>query len=240
MKISFIFFALFLNYSFSSYAQFEVFNSKADAFLKKYVHDGNVAYKQVSTNMSEVENLYSMIKVMDIKSLNQDQKKAFCMNAYNILVIYQIARNLNNIESTQSFDGFFDKYEFNVGGELVTLNELEIKHLLMTFKDPRVHFALACGARGCPKLASYAFDPGKLEQQLNERAKISLNDSYFIRLQEGQNKVMISKIFKWYEKDFLKESPDVVAYINNFRDNKVPNSYSVGYYEYDWDLNNAN
>ena len=79
------------------------------------------------------------------------------------------------------------KYAYNVGGLLFTLDEIEHgilrcnkghpnnkkavfkesddrKSLIMTTLDPRIHFALNCGAQSCPPIRIYQKE--KLEQQV--------------------------------------------------------------------------
>jgi hypothetical protein len=133
--------------------------------------------------------------------------------------------------------GFFDKELHTVAGEKMTLNDLEMKKLLQPYKDARFHFALVCAARSCPLLPSFAFQPGKLDQQLTERATLALNNKEWIKVSANQKKVELSKIFEWYKADFTTEGKTSLEWINQFRKEKIPNNFVVGYYEYDWALN---
>ena len=120
---------------------------------------------------------------------------------------------------------------------MITLNALEIVKLLRNFKDPKFHFVLACAARGCPKLASFAYFPDKLQDQINVRTKTALNDSRFIRVNSNSGKVNVSMIFKWYMKDFTQNGQSVISFINTYKTNKIPDNYQLDYYPYDWSLN---
>jgi len=211
------------------------FTNRADQFFKTHVKDGRVKYENIKQNDAILQDLVSQIRNVNLTTLQGAEKKAFLINAYNILVIYQIVKNLETIQSTQAFDGFFDKFQFNVGGELMTLNKLEIKYLLKPYKDPRIHFALACGALGCPKLREGAYQPTVLEAQLNAISRKTLNDPEFIKVKGGN--LEVSKIFKWYEQDFLAISPSIMAFINKYRRTPLDATLSIGYYEYDWNLN---
>jgi len=56
-------------------------------------------------------------------------------------------------------------------------------------------------------------------------------------LKVKDNKVLISKIFDWYKKDFTQNGMSVLEWINQYRNQKIPSGYSLGYYEYNWSLN---
>jgi len=106
---------------------------------------------------------------------------------------------------------------------------------LKKYPDPRIHFAVVCAALGCPQLTNYAYKPEYLDKQLDVVTSKSLNRDYFIRIRPSQQKVEISKIFEWYRSDFGENN--ILTFINKYRDKKIPESFEVVYYEYDWNLN---
>jgi len=210
------------------------FFKEADIFFAKYVIDGRVDYKSLKSNMGSINGLYTQVNGMKLNGTEGNLKKAFYINAYNIAVIYQVTQHYP-IKSPMDQKGFFDQVKHNVAGVPMTLNALENKYIIAPYKDERIHFALACAAVSCPKLASFAYQPGTLDTQLEERTKLAINDNTFIRLKN--NKVEVSQIFKWYEKDFKVNGSNVMKFINKYRIKKIPATYSVGYYEYNWKLN---
>lgn len=219
----------------------EKFTVEANAFLQRYVSDGSVDYANIKKNFPEIESLYKQVGQMNLNNAADQEKKAFYINAYNLVVIYQVTKYYP-LKSALDASGFFDQIKHRVAGEELTLNGLEIGKLLkrsaaQPYGDARVHFVLACAAKGCPKLAGFTFQPDKLDAQLEDRAKLALNNSYFIRVNKGQKKVEVSKIFTWYEKDFTGGGKSVLAYINQYRQEKIPIDYQVSNYEYDWSLN---
>ncbi len=211
------------------------FFKEADAFLKKYVKNGAVAYAKIKLT-SEAEQLYQHVGEMNLMIATDSEKKAFYINAYNIIVIYYVAKHYP-LKSPLDQSGFFDQIKHKVAGETMTLNSLEIKKLLGMYKDARFHFALACAARSCPPLASFAFMPELLEQQLTERATAALNNTAWLKVNKGTKKVELSKIFEWYKKDFTTNGNSELEWINSFRKEKIPITYQIAYYEYDWNLN---
>ena len=117
------------------------------------------------------------------------------------------------------------------------MNDLENGKIRPEYKDARIHFVLVCAAKGCPKIASFAYFPGKLDQQLDAQTKKAMDDTYFIRVNKGDKKVEVSKIFEWYKEDFTNSGKTILEYVNAYRSEKIPADYAVSQYEYDWQLN---
>jgi hypothetical protein len=213
------------------------FFSEADSFFKKNVANGKVHYKSVKGNFSEISGLYQDIGEMDLSNATDESRKAFYINAYNLIVIYQVSKYYP-LKSPLDKSGFFDKVRHKVAGESLTLNALELKKLVFATKDARIHFVLACAANSCPPLASFSFVPGKLEQQLEDRTKLSINNTNWLKTDDKSKQVYLSKIFDWYEKDFtMNGEKSVVDFINQYKSTPIPADFKVRHYEYDWGLN---
>jgi len=231
------FFPLFMTFAlWSNAADMTNFTAEADRFFRTYVEDGAVSYAKIQAKMIEAESLYKQIGLMKLEGVNDNTKKAFYVNAYNLIVIYWVTKHFP-LRSPLDDSGFFDKVKHNVAGEMLTLNALEIKKLLLPYKDARFHFVLACAAKSCPPLASFCYRPETIDQQLTERTKLSINNNSWLRVDQGQKTVGLSKIFEWYKGDFTINGQSTIDWINKFRNEKIPKGYSVEYYEYDWRLN---
>lgn len=209
------------------------FFSDTDNFLKKYVSNGLVDYKTLKSNPADIKSLYTMIGKADLTDADKPTQTAFYINAYNLITIYAIVDKMP-ISSPLDVPGFFDTKKHQVAGAYMTLNELENKKLR---PDPRVHFALVCGAKGCPKLQSKAFLPATVMDQLTAVTKAAMNDTEFIRVNSATKTVAISQIFDWYKDDFIKSAGSDLAYINANRSAKIPSDYKKEFYTYDWKLN---
>ncbi len=232
-------FFLVFSYCFSGFTQnLSTFIENTDKFFKQYVNNGRVKYGQIAKDFDQMSSLYETIGNMDLSKSTGQQKKAFYINAYNLIVVYQIAKYYDfHKKSPMDHSGFFDKMKHKVAGEMMTLNVLEIRKLLFTYKDARVHFVLACAAKSCPPLASFAYRPDKLDQQLDDRTKLSINDNEWLKVNQQDNKVLLSKIFDWYKRDFTVGGQSVLQFINKYREQGIPTNYAIAYYEYDWNLN---
>ena len=212
------------------------FTEQTDAFLGNRVSDGKVDYAGIVQNHSQIDKLYQQIGEMSLKGTSDAEKKAFYINAYNLITIHQIAKHYP-VKSPMDVKGFFDQKKHTVAGEQFTLNELEKQKLLEPYQDPRIHFVLVCAAVSCPPLTDFAYRADKLDEQLDEKTHQALNSDSFVRVKKDRKKVALSKIFDWYQSDFTRDSPSLIAYVNQYRDQKIPASYQVSHYDYDWSLN---
>ncbi|MFQ5637548.1 MAG: DUF547 domain-containing protein [bacterium] len=221
----------------SAYSDSSNFFNDVNMFLGKYVHDSKVNYKAIQQNPNELQKLVNAVRDFDVHTLkSEDQVKAFWINAYNILVIHSVSR-VFPINSPLDVTGFFDKTEHVVAGKKLTLNDIENNELRKPFKDPRIHFALVCAALSCPPLIDGAYFGDKLEMQLDERTRMNLNDKNFIRVNRRTREVSLSHIFEWYEEDFISKDQALLDFINRYRAEKIPANFKVGFYEYNWKLN---
>ena len=217
-------------------ADIKSFLASSDAFFKKYVDNGTVRYTKIKNNVSEIETLYKEVGEIKPDAIDDNSKKAFYINAYNVIVIYWVVKHYP-LKSPLDDSGFFDKVKHKVSGEEMTLNSLEIKKLLTPYKDARVHFALACAAKSCPPLASFAYMPTTIDKQLTERASAALNNPDWLKVYAIDKKVELSKIFEWYKKDFTADGKTEIEWINQYRTEKIPTNFVVEFYEYNWALN---
>jgi hypothetical protein len=230
-------FALCVVFSFVAEASdLNQFTIEADAFLQRYVKNGEVSYGAIRHNLSEIENLYQKIGKVQIQGTAKNVQKAFYINAYNIIVVYWVARHFP-LKSPLDHAGFFDQVKHRVAGEDVTLNTLEQEKLLKRFQDARVHFALACAAKSCPPLANFAYTDQHVEQQLLSRTRLAVNNRSWLRVNAARKSVQFSMIFDWYKGDFDSGGNSVIDWVNPYRDEKIPAGYKVDYYPYDWRLN---
>jgi len=224
MKTRLPFFLLLFSF-FSIQAQ--DFNS----FLSKNVKEGMVNYSAIKKNSADLNALLK--EIANAPANKGDDEKAFLINTYNLFVIKGIVDHYP-VEGPLKIDGFFDKQTFNLRGKQVTLNQLEKEVLMKQFPDARLHFVLVCAAKGCPKLASFAYTGSELESQLEKQIRAVINDSEFIRL-SGPT-AQVSQIFDWYVADFGGKD-QVIPFIQKHLLKKVKLNPKYSFYEYDWRLN---
>ncbi len=212
------------------------FFDQTDQFLKTYVSNDLVQYQKLKNEQKSLVDLVMLIEEANLEGADAQTLQAFYINAYNILVIEEVVQQFP-IKSVQDVGGFFDSKKKRVAGKKMTLNQLEKSYLLDAYGDPRFHFVLVCAAVDCPPIAGFAYRPESLEQQLEKQTRSILNDPGFIKVNESEETVAISQIFQWYSADFGGNKKEALAYINGYREQPVPASYSIEFYSYDWKLN---
>lgn len=150
-----------------------------------------------------------------------NERRAFWINLYNALVIDAVIAFDVHASVTEGLLGtlaFFRRAAYEVDGKRVSLDDMEHGilrgnrgHPLLPGRhfasddprlhwvlplDPRIHFALNCGARSCPPIRSY--DPDRLDAQLDLAARSFVNSTVNI----GHGEVRLSQLFRWYRADF--------------------------------------
>ncbi len=213
------------------------FFDRVDVFLQQYVKNGLVDYRSILKNPGQLNQLVEEIRQFDLNTLTTpEQEQAFWINTYNILVIKGIIAHYP-LNSPLDVPGFFKSIRYPVGGQQLTLDEIENIRLRERFNAPRVHFVLVCAARGCPPISDHAYRPEHLEQQMEQRAKNVLNNPRFVKIDEPTKTVYLSEIFKWFKSDFEGNGKSVVDYINRYRNTPIPFDFRIQYMKYDWNLN---
>jgi hypothetical protein len=166
----------------------------------------------------------------------REAKLAYDINAFNALAMYDVLKsnsppNLNDVKVT-----FFYKNRFEVGGRYLSLYALE-NQVIRPMGDPRVHVALNCMARGCPRLPREPFEARRLDEQLDRQAREFFSETRNVELVPGMQTVRFSQILQFYTGDFLKKAPSLIAYANQYREDKIPADWKVEFIPYDWVLN---
>lgn len=209
------------------------FFTNANTFFEKHVTDGKIDYKAAKQSPL-LDRFIRHISNVNLDRLDDTTRKAYLINAYNILVIKQVVDNYP-LSSVQETGDFFTKSINVIGGKKWSLTKFEKEVILGKNPDPRLHFVLVCGAIGCPPITNFAYTPENLENQLNAQTKSGLNDPAFISL-EG-NQLNISKIFEWYATDFGANKGERIDFINQFRNRPVSDNVRFKYVDYDWTIN---
>ena len=209
-----------------------------DTFLSTYVTDGLVDYRQIKNSPGQLNRLVDFVHGFDFRELPAPEKKAYLINAYNLMVIEGVMARYP-IPSLLKATGFFDRVRHRFGPLKITLDALERRYLLSIYVDPRVHFAISCAAKGCPPLAGSSYRSEILDLQLDEQTRKFINDPITTKVNEGGKELILSQIFNWYRADFGLSKNDLLGFVNRYRDQPISSDYAIGFYYYDWRLNDA-
>ena len=219
----------------SLHADTAAFFQSTDQLLQRYVSNGAVDYAGLKSG-GALTPLVEEIATVDLNKLSGNERKAYLINAYNLLVIHQVLKN-QPLKSVLDVNGFFDTKKQTIGGRRLTLNQLEKDLLLKETGDARLHFVLVCGAVGCPPITDFAYTPDQLDAQLDRQTRKALNDRTFLR--DNGSSVELSQIFEWYAADFGGSKTKVLTWINQYRNQPLSTTAKVSYYNYDWSLNGS-
>jgi hypothetical protein len=210
-----------------------------DKVLRENVRDGQVNYPGIQKDAGFKGYIQQLAAPAKLGSKNE--KFVYYMNAYNALAIQGILDGL----SPSGFLGrqrYFKSKEWKLAGEDITLYNLEHK-ILRPMGDARIHFAIVCASRSCPKIRSEAYALGKIDAQMDDNARAFINDPTRNRFDKDKKTAQISEIFKWFAEDFNANAGSVQKYIANFvKDPEVAKGlaaeqYKISYLNYDWNLN---
>ena len=217
--------------------------SHFDSALLNYVDSGgSVNYQGI------IENPYNINQFLDfIEKISPDShpkyfptkndRLAYWINTYNSLIIKLMIDNpdKNILDISWGHLVWFTK--FKVGGERTSLYKIE--HQILRKMDPRIHFAISCGSTSCPPLGNRIFLGETINSQLDEKTINFINDSKNVYLDYENKVIYLSKIFKWYEKDFGNVRKFVLKYLKEAVDYSLIKNYKIKYNKYDWSSNNS-
>ena len=228
--------------------------------LQKYVDDdGFVRYDDLLQNRQAFDGYINLIETVGPKSNpslfpTRDHELAYYINAYNAHVFNGVLNRGPEKESVWkgliSGLNFFVRMDIIVDGRKTNLKNLEDDIVRERFNDPRIHAALNCASIGCPRLIREAYTPGQLDSQLESATREFLNGALHVQVDAEKRIVRLSKIFDWFEKDFLqyeeaqgttqhKKSATLIHYVNRYRssEEQIPLDYKIRILKYDKRIN---
>jgi len=222
-----------------------------DELLQRYVDDlGRVNYRRWKAEGADVLRawLESLADVDLADFTDADARLALWLNAYNaiaisqVLEVYPIASirpKVLGIPNWLSFLDFFTRSNTIVGGKKYSLNQIEHAILRPEFAEPRIHFALVCASVGCPLLRRGAYFPESVRTQLEADASRFIHNPDKVRYDAQKKTLYLSKIFKWYEEDFVKAAGSVAEYVGGYLgpEAAVGDGWAIVFLPYDWNLN---
>ncbi|CAD7955495.1 unnamed protein product [Amoebophrya sp. A25] len=212
-----------------------------------------------------------------VMPFDENERKAFLINLYNVLMMHGLIHHglvekKHPIQAAQAAGKkvtFFDDIAYEIDGQRLSLDDIEHGLLRGNAKkrfetadprfwwvlplDPRIHFALVCGAKGCPAIQVYS--AANLERGLESAARTFLRGETQMTVgpfgPEGEPRlgVATSMLFKWYGDDFGLDDEERIAFIASYLEDekreKILAAAAGGgeqapaliFNKYDWSLN---
>ncbi|NHQ60806.1 DUF547 domain-containing protein [Chlorobium sp. BLA1] len=196
---------------------------------------------------------------------SDEEKKAFWINIYNILIIHGVIE-FNIQSSVLEIVNFFGRIGYTIGGIFFSPDDIEHgilrinrphpffpnkpflesdprKALMLEQFDPRIHFALVCAASSCPPVEFY--DAAIIDRQLDMAARSFINRQG-MEIDRKHNTLRLSPVFDWYSGDFGRTRREIILsllpWVGEEQKGWIEehlSSLHVRYLPYNWNLNSA-
>jgi hypothetical protein len=194
----------------------------------------------------ELDTLVRQIESSRPSELDRPGRLAFWINAYNILTLDLVRKNLP-IASIKDIGSFFSpvwkRTVATIEGDSINLDTIE-HAILRPMGEPRIHAAIVCASKSCPPLARLPFRAKSLGADLDDAMRRFLaNRAKGVAIDRVSSSIRVSKIFDWFESDFEVQGgvraviaahlpPSDAAWLRG------PGSEArLTYFDYDWTLN---
>ncbi|MFT4832157.1 MAG: hypothetical protein ACI815_001809 [Psychroserpens sp.] len=192
------------------------------------------------------------LEELDAQLKTNDHKTAFWLNIYNAYIQVILA---DQPELYNDRGSFFKKEQINIAGRTFSFAEIEHgmvrksqweyglgyirkwfpnkfeRTLRVEKRDYRVHFALNCGAKGCPPVAIYNAD--RLDEQLTKGTQRFLTKTS--EFDSKKREAAVTSLFSWFRGDFGGKSGTKDILIKNGII-KSTRDVDLVYENYDWTL----
>ncbi|MFB6111304.1 MAG: DUF547 domain-containing protein [Halobacteriaceae archaeon] len=207
------------------------------------------AVKQDAGTASAWESIENWERT-ELARLPAEARRATWLNVYNAAAQDLLRGNPDRLEGTISRTLFFARETVTVAGHAVSLNDIEhgflrgrtswglgyvprllagrFERAVRVPLDPRIHFALNCGAASCPPIAAYSTAVDS-ELDLATRSYLDNHVSY----DPDTGRVVVPRIFRWYRGDF-GGTTGIREFLR--RQEAIPSDAepTLTYNEYDW------
>lgn len=221
-------------------------NAQWAEVLRQHVGtQGSIDFVDLYRDHTELDNFIAWLATTSpnnneelARSINS--RVAYHINAFNAAAM----KNVLEAQLPSDFNGFYERYRFFsrrpivIGGKRTTLRDYE-SSVIRKFNEERVHFALNRMVIGSPRLPRKPYTAARIGSELERAATLFINDPKNVYIDDENGTVVVSRLFEFYRKDFLRRAPSIEAYINLYRTDPLPEGYKLKFANFDWRLNHA-
>lgn len=195
--------------------------------LQDHVQDGHIAYK----NLCQDSRLKQYLQILKEQKLDQlktsSESLVFWLNAYHAYSLDIICQKYPIQSLVQLNPGglvlavmlkrsMWDKPFIKIDQQAFTLKQIDHEIIRSLSPDPRLQFAIACGAKGCPPSRGEAYHLDALEQQLDDSARQFITRAQYNQFDLEKRIAHLSPIFNWSRKLFGQNDREILLYIHNY------------------------
>ncbi len=197
-----------------------------------------------------LRELRTSLARVDATRLPPAQQLAYWINLYNINVVgvvvdhYPVDSILDISSNPLIRHDVFKRASVAVAGGKLSLNDVENEKIRAQFRDPRIHFAINCGAKSCPPIRSEAYVGDRLDEQLDDQVRrFAAGPGVRIVRSGARTVVYTSKIMKWFRDDFDQWGGGGEAFLRRYLPAEKAarlgssSNPTLEYDDYDWTLN---
>jgi hypothetical protein len=183
-----------------------------------------------------------------------DARLTFWVNVYNAIIQRALAENPDRYENKRAF---FDTKLVTVAGRELSPDDIEHEILRRSYhpfslgyvrkpfrdgffdqqavseRDPRIHFALNCGAESCPPIAAYSRE--RIEEELDWATEGYLDGTVSYDPDGGllgRGRVVVPRLMLWYRGDFGGKA-GILDFLRRY--DKIPADARPRLSHRDWD-----
>lgn len=210
-------------------------------------HINLVDYTHINQqDLTLLKNYLKDMSQININDYNRKEQLAYWINVYNALTVQTVAKYypVTTIQEINISPGLFSIGPWGtnlitIKENALTLDDINNRIIRPIWNDPRTHYALNNASIGAPNLNRKIYQGAILEEQLNNAAKTYVNSLRGVSVIEGR--LIISKLYDWYEEDFGGTKQDVIIHLLQFAQeplkSQLKHTNSIDSYIYNWHLN---
>lgn len=218
-----------------------------DGVLQAHVSDGLVDYVSLAADARFAAYL-EQLAAADVAALSKPEQLALWCNAYNALCVNHVVSRRSEIEAgildlSSKERAIWDAPAGVVGGEPVSLNDVEHGKLRLVWDEPGVHACIVCASTSCPDLSSRAFVADGLAVQMEARVRAWLaSPTKGCAVERDGAVARLSRIMLWFADDFAAAggaAAFAARHVDGASNQAALRSKGVAlrFFPYDWSLN---
>lgn len=224
------------------------------SFLQAHVISDNpqgpnlVAYAAVGKDDRKALRTYiHQLEKINIDAYARPVQRAFWTNLYNAVVMHMVLQHYP-IDSVREIDdglfgnGPWDDNLVRVGGEALSLNDIEYRILRPIWDDGLNSYALYKASIGGPSLLTHAYTGAHIWRQLRDNARAYVNSPRGVHF-ELDGRLTVSRIYKWHLPAYGNLEAGVITHLRKFAEPalsaRLDAANGIAGYHYDWALNDT-
>lgn len=197
-------------------------------------------------DMASLHHYIHQMETINIDEYNRNEQLAYWLNLYNALTVSIVYRYfpVNSIQDINISPGLFSVGPW--GARLVrvkniplSLDDIHNRIIRPIWNDTRTHYAINNATIGAANIQKYPFEGHLIDKQLNDVATDYINSKRGAQVISGH--LIISKIYKWYARDFGMTDSDLIRHLQFFArqplKNQLRHIQTIDGHIYNWHLN---